>query len=525
MLDKLRDSSRSFGMYLVFGVLILVFVIYFGPGSSGCTGGGGMGANDPFAAKVNGETISWREFESAYGNTYRAYQQQMGERFDANMAEQMGLKGNVLDQLITRRLLIDQARAQGISVSDQEVATRLREITAFHKDGQFDFGTYKSVLQGALGLSPDRFEQQMREDLLREKMVAQLRLSAKASDQELRAEFDKENDKADLVVVRFMASQLQAEATPDADEIAAYLATEEGRKAVTDEYEAKSFRFKTPKQVKAQHILVKVEEDAAQADVDAATAKLGEAKKEIEGGADFGAIAEKLSDDPGSKDKGGDLGFFGPGTMAKPFEEAAMALEPGQLSELVRTRFGLHLIKVNEVKPAEDKQLADVESELATELLAAKKAKDLARSKAEAALASARGGESLLALFPAPAPVEGGAPLTAPAAPVAEKTGSFSLGSDFIPRVGSSAALTKAAAAAAKGDLLPEVFEVNGNFLVAQVAERQHPDPAVFEATKDEVRSRVLRKKENELVESYTQQLRETAEVVTSAQLLPEARG
>src|SRR5690606_15943792 len=120
--------------------------------------------------------------------------------------------------------------------------------------------------------------------------------------------------------------------------------TEEGKAAVTAEYESKAFRFKTPKRVKAQHILISLAEDAPAEEVAKATASLEDAKKSIEGGADFGELAMSLSQDPGTKDKGGDLGFFGPGTMAKPFEDAAMALEPGQLSELVRTRFGLHLI-------------------------------------------------------------------------------------------------------------------------------------------------------------------------------------
>ncbi|AKU91207.1 Survival protein SurA precursor (Peptidyl-prolyl cis-trans isomerase SurA) [Vulgatibacter incomptus] len=504
-------------MYLVFGALILVFVMFFGPGSSGCMPGAAGSKADTFAAKVNGETIGWREFETAYGNMLRAYQQQMGERFDSKMAEQMGLKANVLDGLIERRLLISQAKAQGIAVSDAEVAAKLREITAFHKDGHFDYGTYRQVIQTALGVTPDKFEVQVREDLLREKMVAVVRQGAKASDDEIQAEFAKENDKADLVFVRFLPAQAEGEAKPTAAEIDAYLATEDGKKAVADEFEAKSFRFKKPKRVKAQHILVKVAEDAPQADVDAATAKLDEAKKKIIGGTDFGAIAQELSDDPGSKDKGGDLGFFGPGTMAKPFEEAAMALLPGQLSDVVRTRFGVHLIKVNDVQEPEEKKLEEVQGDLAADLLVQKKAKDLAKAKAQAALAKAKAGESLEALFPAPDAPEAGA-AKAPK-PVAEKTGAFAVASDFVPRLGMSADLTKAASAAAKGDVLPEVYEVNGGFVVAQAIDRTHPDPSVLEKTRDEVAERVVSRKEGELVEAYTKELRKSAKVETSAQL------
>ncbi|HWV37732.1 MAG TPA: SurA N-terminal domain-containing protein [Vulgatibacter sp.] len=513
MLDKMRASSRSFGMYLVFGALILVFIIYFGPGSNGCVGGG-MEAGSPYAAKVNGDTIGWREFEGAYANTLRAYQQQMGERFDQTMAEQMGLKQNVLDQLVDRKLLLAEAKAQGIVVADSEVAAKVKEAEFFHKEGQFDFGTYKEVLANA-GLTTDRYEADVRESLLVTKLLSQVRHGANASEEEIREEFRKDNDKANLTIVRFSSMQGDAEAAPTDAEVKDYLASEEGQKAVADEYEAKSFRFKTPKRVKAQHILVKVEEDAPQAEVDAATAKLEKAKADIQAGADFGELAKSLSEDPGSKDKGGDLGFFGPGTMAKPFEDAAMALEPGQLSEIVRTRFGLHLIKVNEVQPPEEKTLADVQDELAKELLTAKKAKDLARSKAEAALAKAKAGESLEALFPAPAEDAKG-PRTTPSA---EKTGSFGLSSDYVPRVGSAAALVRAVEVANAGDLLPEVYEVSGAFVIAQVDERQRPDISQLEAQRSDLRARILRRKEGEVVEAFTKNLRGAAKVETSPEL------
>jgi len=519
MLDKMRESSRSFGMYLVFGVLILVFIIYFGPGSHGCMGGNGMEGPSPWAAKVNGDQIGWKEFEGAYSNTLRSYQQQMGERFDAKMAEQMGLKKNVLDQLVDRKLLLAQAKKQGIAVADSEVAAKVKEQEFFHKDGQFDFGTYKDVLANA-GLTPDKYEADVRESLLITKLIAQVRQSATASDEEIQEEFRKDNDKANLTFVRFSAVADDQVAPTDA-EIRDYLASEDGKKAVADEYEAKSFRFKTPKRVKAQHILVKVAEDAAQADVDAATAKLEKAKKDIEGGADFGEIAKTLSEDPGSKDNGGDLGFFGPGTMAKPFEDAAMALEPGKMSGIVRTRFGVHLIKVNEVQAPEEKKLEDVQDQLAKELLSTKKAKDAAKATAEAALAKAKAGQSLEALYPAPDP-EAKTPRTGPAA---EKTGSFGLSSDYVPRIGVAASVAKAAQAAAAGDVLPEVYEVNGNFVVAQVSERQHPDPAKLAEQKDELRARVVRAKEGELVETFTKSLRDAAKVETSPEIMVVDRG
>src|SRR5690606_37504821 len=105
MLDKLRDSSRSFGTYLIFGVIILVFVVYFGPGGQSC-GDIGAGSSIAWAAKVDGEEISLRDFRSEYENLYRQYQAQMGDRFDPAMAQQMGIRSSAIDRLVTRKLLI-----------------------------------------------------------------------------------------------------------------------------------------------------------------------------------------------------------------------------------------------------------------------------------------------------------------------------------------------------------------------------------------------------------------------------------
>lgn len=509
MLDKLRENTRSIGTYVIFGILILVFVAYFGPGSSGCQGMGSSASTATYAAKVNGEEIPMREFQSAYANMLRTYQQQMGGNFDEKMAEQLGLKNNVLDGLVTRKLVLDAAVEAGLAVSDAEVAKAVREVPAFQKDGAFDFETYKLTLANGLGVTPDKFEQSLREDLLRQKMIAQVRQAAKATDAEAREEFVKDNDRANLNVVRFAPSAFENKAEVTPAEAQAFLATEDGKKAVEQEFKDKSFKFKQPRRVKAQHILVKVAEDADEATVEAAKNKLLEAKKEIEGGKDFASVASQLSEDPGSKDKGGDLGFFGPGTMAKPFEEAAFALKAGEMSDVVRTRFGFHLIKVNEIQEASEKKLEEVQPQIAADLLKKKKAGDLARAAAESALAQAKAGKSLLELYPAPK--EGDK--NAAAAIVAEPSGSFDVNSEYVPRVGVSADLAKAAASANAGEALPQVFDVNGTFVVATVAERTRPDMAAFDKDAETYKQRVISRKESTLVESFTKGLREKAKI------------
>ena len=527
MLDKIRANSRSPITWVIFGAIIVVFVVAFGPGANGCTGvGGGVADTSGFAAKVNGKEITQAEFNQAYGNFYRQYQAQMGESFTPEMAEQLRLKDTVLDRLVERQLLVDAARAQGLSVSDEEVAKTVQGITAFHKDGAFDFETYQTVVQNAVGVKPEQFEQDVREDLLREKVLAQLRQSAKATDDEVKGEFVKDNDRANLTFVRFAVPQFKAATAPTDAQVQAFLATDAGKKRVEEEFNRQAARFKKPKQVKAQHILVKVAEGAPEDQVAAAKAKVEEAKKKIEGGADFGEVAKQVSEDAGTKDKGGDLGFFGPGQMVKPFEDAAMALEPGKLSEPVRSRFGFHLIKVNEVKEPTEQKLEEVQAELARELLSADQAKLAAKAAAEKALADAKAkGTTLTAMFPKPEPVKdehGHETPAAPTGPAADETGSFSLASDYVPRLGIAGDVGRATAGTAAGQFLPGVYDVAGSYVIAQVTERQQPDPAKLEEQKDTYRQRVLQKKEDALEQGFVKKLREEAKVETNPALFAQ---
>ena len=138
------------------------------------------------------------------------------------------------------------------------------------------------------------------------------------------------------------------------------------KRAIKAAYEEQKSRFEQPKQVKASHILAKFKkgDDAAEK---AAKKKIDEAKAKLDAGDDFGEVAKAFSDD-GSAAKGGDLGFFGPGRMVKPFEEAAFALKPNEVSGVVTSQFGYHIIKVFEVKEASTQTLDEAQAELAKSL-------------------------------------------------------------------------------------------------------------------------------------------------------------
>jgi len=342
MLDNLRANKGGLITYLFLFAIIIVFVVSFGPGSfdKGCSGG----QEAAWAARVDGQTVTFTEYERAYSNLMRGFQQQAGQAFSRELAEQLGLSKIALDQVVDRALVIAEARRQGLAISDQELARTILEIPGFQADGKFDREGYKRAVASAYG-SESRFETVLREDLLYQRMLAGLRETVKVSDAEVKAAWSAEHDRASLTFVRFPLAGARLEvAKPAAAEVAAFSAKEGPR--IEKFWKENPARFDQPRKVKARHILAKV---AAGGDEAAARARIEALAARLKKGEPFAAVAQQGSDDQNTKGRGGDLGFISEGLVEKPFAEAAMALAPGQVSAPVRTGSGFHLIQVDEV--------------------------------------------------------------------------------------------------------------------------------------------------------------------------------
>ncbi|HEY6104830.1 MAG TPA: SurA N-terminal domain-containing protein [Anaeromyxobacteraceae bacterium] len=512
MLDVLRANKNSVLTWVILVAIAVVFIVSFGPGTRGFTDRNVQIAS--FAAKVNGETITAADFEQHYGQLFRLYQQRAGQAFTRELADQMGLRSMAMNQLVERELVLEEAARQGLRVSDDEVSGAVHQMAGFkNAQGEFDFELYRKATSNSYG-SPGKFEERLRQDLAYQRMLALVRGSVKVSEDEVRETWLGDTDKASLTVVRFPFAALRSEVKVSDAEARAFLAA--GAQRVEQFYKENPVRYHKPKRVRARHILVKVDEKAP-ADAEAA------ARKKIDAlaaravkGEDFAKLAAEASDDPGSKAQGGDLGFFGPGTMAKPFEDAAFALQPGQVSPPVRTRFGWHLVKLEEVQPAEDVPLTQVRGAIARELAETEAARALALKRAEAALAAVRAGKSLAALFP-PAgqagagkkePPKGGGPAIA-----AEETGPFTPAGDFVPRAGVVPGLAADAARADAGQALPRVYRSSEAAVVAQVKERRRPDPARYAEAREDVVRRLRARREAQVEAAWVKELRERATV------------
>ena len=516
MLDNLRANKGGIITYFFLFAIIIVFVVSFGPGSfdKGCQ----AQQTGTWAAEVNGQVIQATEYQQAYSNLLRTFQQQAGQAFSRELAEQLGLQNMAMNQLVERALVTQEAKRQGLVISDEALAKAIVELPGFKgADGRFDREGYLRAVESAYG-SVQAFEKVMREDLLYQRMLAGLKETVKVSDGEVREAWTTEHDKVSLRFVRFPVAAAETEVKrATTAEVVAFAATQGAR--LEKAYKDQSSRFDQPKRVRARHILVKVAAGApAEADA-AAKQKVEAAAARVAKGEDFGLVAGAVSEDAATKARGGDLGFVAEGMVEKAFADAAFALEQGKVSPPVRTAAGWHVIRADQVVPAKKVSLEEARALLAPELILKDRAAALAKEKAAAALAAVKAGKSLADLYPTEeeakkakkTPVKLGNAVVA-----ADTTGPFGDQGPYVPKLGAAAELAAAALAGAAGKPLDRIFETPQGPVVAVVESRERPDPAQFAAQKDLVTQRLISRKEQQIQQAWMKQLRDAAKVKTN---------
>ena len=260
-------------------------------------------------AMVNGSVITRADLDEEMGNVRRRLAGMGKFLSDSQLPE---LRKEVLETLINRELLYQESKARGIKVEEEAINRELKRLEARFPNEQ----EFKNALAKTNTSVADLRTQMKRSLAIKALIDRQFADSVWISDKEVRAYFDN---------------------NPDS--------------------------FKKPEQMKAGHILIKVDPQADESEKAAARKKIEGIRKRLKKGEDFGTLAKEFSDDP-SGAKGGDLGHFSRGQMVKPFEEAAFALKPGEISDVVETRFGYHLIKVTDKRPASTAPYGEVEERL-----------------------------------------------------------------------------------------------------------------------------------------------------------------
>lgn len=377
MLRVMRKNAQSWVVKFVFGVIIVVFSFW---------GVGSMKARQMnLAASVDGKSIERKTLDNSFRQLWQRYQDQARGKFNPDEARVREIKQEALNGLIDRQLLLRQAEKFGLMVSEEELRGRIAAIPAFQTDGHFDAENYRRALSYNR-LTPAQFEQSLREDLLLEKVRLLIADGVKVLPEEVDILLARQNEEIKVELLKLEPSAFLDKVVADDAAIekyfqahredfrvplkrsAAVLVLQRSKllesipveaAAVEKYYQENTDKFKVEEQVKARHILIKPDgEDEAQAEA-AALKRIQELEQALADGADFVELAKKESQGP-SASSGGDLGWFGHGAMVKPFEDAAFALQPGEVSSPVQTRFGFHLIKLEDRREARTKTLDEV---------------------------------------------------------------------------------------------------------------------------------------------------------------------
>ena len=389
MLDRMRRHMSWLKWSL--GLVCLAFIIFYIPDF--LRGSGADAASGETIAKVAGQEITTGEFRRTYQAQLQAYRSAYGSNMSEQLLKQLGIEQQILSQMVDERAALAEADRLKIDVSDEEVRQRILSMPAFQENGTFiGDARYQQLLRMQRPpMAPSEFEDSVRRSLKVEKLRGSLTDWLSVTDKELEQEYRRRNDKVKLAIVSFTADTFRNQVSASDSDVAAYFESHkddfkipEKRKIryllvdidamrakinlpqseVERAYNNNMEQYTTPEQVRASHILLKTEgkDDAA------VKAKAEDVLKQARGGADFAELAKKHSEDEGSAKNGGDLDYFGRGRLVPEFDQTVFAMQPGQISDLVKTQYGYHIIKLVDKKTATTRSLQEVRQQIVDQL-------------------------------------------------------------------------------------------------------------------------------------------------------------
>jgi peptidyl-prolyl cis-trans isomerase D len=519
MLDLMRKKKNSIIIKIVFVVIVLSFIgtmfLVWGEGRSGM-GGGSLG----YAAKVDGRKISLEEYQNAYQRIRNVYQQIYGQSLPAEMEKTLGLKKVALDGLVDNALIMKEAKGMGIKVSKDDVSNAIAAMPTFQKDGAFSFELYQQLLKSNR-MTPKDFEEGQKSELILKKTRQTIKDKAVVSDEDALAQFKKENDKIDLEYVSYTPSDVIGEVKLTEAELNEYLQKNQAE-------------FKTPEKVALSYVLLDPALQAAkmtvteeeiqtyyQKNIDKYQGKDGiQPLKDVKERAKADALRQKaakqtyeLAADTLFKNiKSGDLNlvagqlnlkiqdtaiFSANAPAAALAGEAAVLkkafeLKQGELGGPVETAKGIYIIKVKERKDSVVPPLAEIKTAVEQKAKAARSLV-LAKQKAE----------------------EAAKQFVAKAALKTQTTGSFGFSAKGdLPSIGNAPELMEAAfkltSAAAAVDT---PFKVGNRWYAVRLKQRIEAPKTEFDKSKDELKKKLLPKKQDDALAAWVKELRTKAKI------------
>jgi peptidyl-prolyl cis-trans isomerase D len=395
MLDVLRKRKRSWIITLLLGLIIVVFIAFYGGNQFG----------DPALqdiAAVNGEVITQREFLLHYQRALERYRELLKGSLTPELEKSLNLRASLLEELIQKRLVLQEAHRLGLAINDDDLVAAIAQVPDFQVNGRFNKERYLQLLR-ANRISPGQFEEEQRGQLTIQRLYSILMDGVHVTEGEVRDRYRFEQEKINLHFIRLPISNYLAEAKPSEEEIknfydrskdslkeplkvqVEYLAypfdrfspsAQIGDKEIEEYYQAnREAKFHKPKEVKVRYILVRSAADAKQKS-DAQT-RANRIVTDARAGKDFAQLARQESADSTAA-KGGDVGWLTQDQLPAPLDKAVFSLRKGEISEVIETPAGLHIFKVEDIREAKTQSLKDATAEITRTL-------KLERGKREAA--------------------------------------------------------------------------------------------------------------------------------------------
>ena len=377
MFDLFRSRAKAVRILLgvMLGMVALSMLVYLIPGAGTTTA---ADQNDQVVAEIGKDVLTLHDVELGIQNQLRS-QQIPPDLVQVIIPQQV-------DQMVEERAIAYQAKQLGFDVSDQDLANAIRST---------QFGTltpqqYRDAIEQQLGETVGQFENNMRSNLALNALESIAIEGAIVSPTEVEAEYRRRNEKVKLDYLAFDPAKLAAEVKPTPEQLKAYYdknknfftqpETRDVQLIVADQaqvgqsiqvsdaqvesyYNSHKDQYRTPERVQARHILIKTT-GKTPAEITQLKAKAEDLLKQIKGGADFAKLAQTNSEDPGSAAKGGDLGWIVRGQMVKNFEDTVFSLKPKEISDVITTEYGFHIIQVMEREPARLRTLDEVKPEI-----------------------------------------------------------------------------------------------------------------------------------------------------------------
>ena len=490
VLSLMRKHAKSWLIKALIAIIAVVFIFYFGYSFKS-----GSGAK---VAYVNGEIISDAEYQKAYRNLVEQLQREYRGMWNENLIKVFDLKNRAMQTLVNQKLVSQEAKRIGLDVTEKEVQDKIMAYPPFQIRGRFDEGRYRSLLQNNR-MQPEDFEALIGQELLQEKVQQFLMTFSPVTEKEVLDQYTYANRKVKISYVHFNPDRYKTSVKIDQGGMEKYFEEQKEKYKIPEKikityvvfdpeaykkdqrvdeeqirgyYDENIDQFKEKKQAKAKHILFKLEETASQEEEAKVKEKALAVLKRAKAGEDFSQLAKKFSEDPGTKENG-DLGYFSAGQMVKPFESAAFALKKGEISDLVRTPFGYHIIKLEDIKEAITRPFEEVHDQIAQKLISIGAA-DEAHEKA-------------LVFFDQMPYQTSLAQYASEHKQKATETDYFSQ-KDPIPAIGGDERL-KQTLFSLKEDEVSEVMEVQGKFYIIQVTGRKPSALPAFQEVSDRVKA------------------------------------